>query len=91
MLQVMKVQLYNVMSGDMQLQACWQVATDHDKALKEVQGLVYGGLPIKLMAGQLLIGHRLQALGQGVVLHHKGVLLLLDGRVVMLQLLLLLL
>ena len=43
------------------------------------------------MAGQLLIGHGLQAIGEGVVLQHQGLLLLLDGGVVVLQLLLLLL
>lgn len=68
----------------------WQV-THHDQALEEVQRLVYGGLHIKLMAGQLLISHRLQALCEGVVLQHQSVLLLLDGCVVVLQLLLLLL
>ena len=65
--------------------------THHDKALEEVQRLVYRGLSVKLMAGQLLIGHCLQALCEGVVLQHQSVLLLLDGCVVVLQLLLLLL
>ena len=65
--------------------------THHNKALEEVQSLVYRGLPIKLMAGQLLIGHRLQALCEGAVLQQQSVLLLLYGCVVVLQLLLLLL
>lgn len=65
--------------------------THHDEALEQIQGLVYGGLPIKLMAGQLLIGHSLQALSERGVLQNQGVFLLLNGGVVMLQLFLLLL
>ena len=63
----------------------------HDEILQQVQSLVYGCLPIKLMRGPLLSDHSLQTLGEGCVLLHQAVLLLLNGGIVMLQLLLLLL
>lgn len=63
----------------------------HDEVLQQVQGLVNGRLPIKLVMGQLLIHNGLQALCQDRVLLLKTVLLLLYGGIEVLQLLLLLL
>ena len=65
--------------------------TDHDEGLEEVQGLVYRGLPIKLVTRQLLIGDSFEALSEGRVLQHQAVFLLLYRCIVVLQLLLLLL
>ncbi len=69
----------------------FQLTAYQDEILQQVQSLVYGRLPVKLMTGPLLSHHSLQTLCERCVLLQQAVLLLLNSRIVMLQLLLLLL